>query len=110
MEYLVTMTTHVPGGTSQEAVEDIRTREAARSRRVRVPWRPGQRCFAGSHSDAGTGAGCLCRARTARIPVGHVGQISDIVDGVLLLESSPFITGEILHIDGGQIAGSLTCH
>ncbi|NMI01003.1 SDR family NAD(P)-dependent oxidoreductase [Pseudonocardia acidicola] len=38
-------------------------------------------------------------------PVGHVGQVSDIVDGVLFLESSPFITGEILHIDGGQIAG-----
>jgi NAD(P)-dependent dehydrogenase (short-subunit alcohol dehydrogenase family) len=38
-------------------------------------------------------------------PIGHVGQVSDIVDGVLYLESSPFVTGEILHIDGGQIAG-----
>jgi NAD(P)-dependent dehydrogenase (short-subunit alcohol dehydrogenase family) len=38
-------------------------------------------------------------------PVGHVGQVSDVVDGVLYLESSPFITGEVLHIDGGQIAG-----
>ena len=38
-------------------------------------------------------------------PVGHVGQIRDIVDGILFLETSPFITGEILHIDGGQIAG-----
>ena len=38
-------------------------------------------------------------------PLGHVGQISDIVDGILFLESSPFVTGEILHIDGGQIAG-----
>ena len=38
-------------------------------------------------------------------PVGHVGQVSDIVDGILFLEASPFITGEILHIDGGQIAG-----
>jgi NAD(P)-dependent dehydrogenase (short-subunit alcohol dehydrogenase family) len=38
-------------------------------------------------------------------PIGHVGQVGDIVDGVLFLESSPFITGEILHIDGGQIAG-----
>ncbi len=38
-------------------------------------------------------------------PVGHVGQIADIVDGILFLESSPFITGEILHIDGGEIAG-----
>ena len=38
-------------------------------------------------------------------PLRRVGQISDIVDGILFLESSPFITGEILHIDGGQIAG-----
>jgi NAD(P)-dependent dehydrogenase (short-subunit alcohol dehydrogenase family) len=38
-------------------------------------------------------------------PVGHVGQVSDIVDGILFLESSPYITGEVLHIDGGQIAG-----
>jgi NAD(P)-dependent dehydrogenase (short-subunit alcohol dehydrogenase family) len=38
-------------------------------------------------------------------PIGHVGQVGDIVDGILFLESSPFITGEILHIDGGQIAG-----
>jgi NAD(P)-dependent dehydrogenase (short-subunit alcohol dehydrogenase family) len=38
-------------------------------------------------------------------PLGRVGQVSDVVDGVLFLESSPYITGEILHIDGGQIAG-----
>ena len=38
-------------------------------------------------------------------PLGRVGQVSDIVDGILFLESSPFITGEVLHIDGGQIAG-----
>ncbi len=31
MEYLVTMTTQVPDGTSGEAVEDIRACEAARS-------------------------------------------------------------------------------
>jgi NAD(P)-dependent dehydrogenase (short-subunit alcohol dehydrogenase family) len=44
-------------------------------------------------------------ALAARQPVGHVGQITDVVSGILFLESSPFITGEILHIDGGQIAG-----
>ena len=38
-------------------------------------------------------------------PLGRPGQVSDVVDGVLFLESSPYITGEILHIDGGQIAG-----
>jgi muconolactone D-isomerase len=31
VEYLVEMTTHVPDGTSESAVEDIRTREAARA-------------------------------------------------------------------------------
>jgi NAD(P)-dependent dehydrogenase (short-subunit alcohol dehydrogenase family) len=40
-----------------------------------------------------------------RPPLGRAGQVSDVVDGVLFLESSPYITGEILHIDGGQIAG-----
>ena len=38
-------------------------------------------------------------------PLGHVGQISDVVDGILFLEASPFITGEILHVDGGQSTG-----
>jgi NAD(P)-dependent dehydrogenase (short-subunit alcohol dehydrogenase family) len=38
-------------------------------------------------------------------PLGRPGQVSDVVDGILFLESSPYITGEILHIDGGQIAG-----
>ena len=38
-------------------------------------------------------------------PLGRAGQVSDVVDGVLFLESSPYITGEILHIDGGETAG-----
>jgi NAD(P)-dependent dehydrogenase (short-subunit alcohol dehydrogenase family) len=38
-------------------------------------------------------------------PLGRVGQVSDVVDGILFLEASPYITGEILHIDGGQSAG-----
>jgi NAD(P)-dependent dehydrogenase (short-subunit alcohol dehydrogenase family) len=38
-------------------------------------------------------------------PVGHMGDISDIVDAVLYLESAGFVTGEILHVDGGQSAG-----
>ncbi|WP_323136278.1 MULTISPECIES: muconolactone Delta-isomerase family protein [unclassified Streptomyces] len=52
MEYLVTMTTHVPEGTAQEEVDDIRAREAANSRRLaengqllrlwRPPLRPGE--------------------------------------------------------------------
>jgi NAD(P)-dependent dehydrogenase (short-subunit alcohol dehydrogenase family) len=41
----------------------------------------------------------------AQQPIGRVGQVRDIVDGVMFLESSPFITGEIIHVDGGRIAG-----
>jgi NAD(P)-dependent dehydrogenase (short-subunit alcohol dehydrogenase family) len=38
-------------------------------------------------------------------PMGHMGEMSDIVNAVLYLESAPFVTGEILHVDGGQSAG-----
>jgi NAD(P)-dependent dehydrogenase (short-subunit alcohol dehydrogenase family) len=38
-------------------------------------------------------------------PVGHVGQVSDVVGGILFLESSPYVSGEVIHIDGGKIAG-----
>jgi NAD(P)-dependent dehydrogenase (short-subunit alcohol dehydrogenase family) len=38
-------------------------------------------------------------------PVGRMGEIADIVDAVLFLESAGFVTGEILHVDGGQNAG-----
>ncbi len=46
MEYLVTMTTNVPDGTSEAAVEDMRAREAARSHDLATQghllrlWRP----------------------------------------------------------------------
>ncbi len=38
-------------------------------------------------------------------PVGRMGEISDIVDAVLYLDGAHFVTGEILHVDGGQSAG-----
>ena len=38
-------------------------------------------------------------------PVGSIGEITDVTRGVLYLEQSPFVTGEYLHIDGGQSAG-----
>jgi NAD(P)-dependent dehydrogenase (short-subunit alcohol dehydrogenase family) len=38
-------------------------------------------------------------------PMGHMGEMSDIVNAVLYLDSAPFVTGEILHVDGGQSAG-----
>ncbi|TIL29451.1 SDR family oxidoreductase [Mesorhizobium sp.] len=38
-------------------------------------------------------------------PVGRMGEIADIVESILYLESASFVTGEILHVDGGQSAG-----
>jgi NAD(P)-dependent dehydrogenase (short-subunit alcohol dehydrogenase family) len=38
-------------------------------------------------------------------PVGRMGEISDVVDAILYLEFAGFVTGEILHVDGGQSAG-----
>ena len=38
-------------------------------------------------------------------PLRRPGRAGGVVDGVLFLESLSHITGEILHIDGGQIAG-----
>src|SRR3984885_6999552 len=41
-------------------------------------------------------------------PMGRMGNISDIVDAVLYLDGAEFVTGEILHVDGGQAAGHHT--
>jgi NAD(P)-dependent dehydrogenase (short-subunit alcohol dehydrogenase family) len=38
-------------------------------------------------------------------PMGHMGEMSDIVNAIVYLDSAPFVTGEILHVDGGQSAG-----
>ena len=38
-------------------------------------------------------------------PIGRMGEISDVVDGILYLDRATFVTGETLHIDGGQAAG-----
>ncbi|MEV5544160.1 SDR family oxidoreductase [Saccharopolyspora shandongensis] len=44
-------------------------------------------------------------ALAALHPVGRMGEVSDIVDAGFYLEDAPFVTGEILHVDGGQSAG-----
>jgi NAD(P)-dependent dehydrogenase (short-subunit alcohol dehydrogenase family) len=38
-------------------------------------------------------------------PLGRLGEISDVVDGIMYLERATFVTGEVVHIDGGQAAG-----
>jgi NAD(P)-dependent dehydrogenase (short-subunit alcohol dehydrogenase family) len=44
-------------------------------------------------------------ALTTLHPVGRIGEVHDVVEAVLYLENAGFVTGEILHVDGGQSAG-----
>ena len=39
------------------------------------------------------------------MPMGRIGDVQDIVDAVLYLEAASFVTGEIIHVDGGESAG-----
>jgi NAD(P)-dependent dehydrogenase (short-subunit alcohol dehydrogenase family) len=38
-------------------------------------------------------------------PLGRMGDVDDVTDAVMYLEGAHFVTGEILHVDGGQTAG-----
>jgi NAD(P)-dependent dehydrogenase (short-subunit alcohol dehydrogenase family) len=38
-------------------------------------------------------------------PLGSPGRVSDIVDAVLFLTGAAYVTGEVLHVDGGMTAG-----
>jgi NAD(P)-dependent dehydrogenase (short-subunit alcohol dehydrogenase family) len=38
-------------------------------------------------------------------PIGRMGDVSDVVEAIVYLENAPFVTGEVLHVDGGQSAG-----
>jgi NAD(P)-dependent dehydrogenase (short-subunit alcohol dehydrogenase family) len=39
-------------------------------------------------------------------PMNRLGEIADVVSATMFLEDASFVTGEILHIDGGQSAGA----
>lgn len=39
-------------------------------------------------------------------PMQRLGEVEDVTQAVLYLEDAGFVTGEILHVDGGQAAGS----
>lgn len=47
------------------------------------------------------------KARTARIPLGREGELEDVVGPTIFLVSkaSSFMTGQIIHVDGGTSAG-----
>ena len=38
-------------------------------------------------------------------PMGRLGEVDDVIDAIMYLETASFVTGEILHVDGGQSAG-----
>jgi NAD(P)-dependent dehydrogenase (short-subunit alcohol dehydrogenase family) len=38
-------------------------------------------------------------------PMGRMGETQEIVDAVLYLETAAFVTGQVLHVDGGASAG-----
>ncbi len=38
-------------------------------------------------------------------PIHRIGRVSEIVDAVLYLTDATFVTGEVLHVDGGAHAG-----
>jgi NAD(P)-dependent dehydrogenase (short-subunit alcohol dehydrogenase family) len=44
-------------------------------------------------------------ALAALHPVRRMGEIHEVVSAVLFLETADFITGETIHVDGGQAAG-----
>lgn len=41
----------------------------------------------------------------ARHPLGRMEEVDDVVQAIVYLERATFVTGEILHVDGGQAAG-----
>lgn len=45
------------------------------------------------------------KSLAGRQPMGRVGETQDVVDAVLYLERAAFVTGEIMHVDGGASAG-----
>jgi NAD(P)-dependent dehydrogenase (short-subunit alcohol dehydrogenase family) len=37
--------------------------------------------------------------------IGRMGEIDEVVDAVMYLNDATFVTGEVLHVDGGAHAG-----
>ena len=38
-------------------------------------------------------------------PIARLGTTAEIVDAVMYLDGAPFVSGEVLHVDGGAHAG-----
>ena len=44
-------------------------------------------------------------AIAAMHPLGRIGEVEDVTQAIMYLESASFVTGVILHVDGGRAAG-----
>ena len=53
-------------------------------------------------ADGRAGQGGLLRRHERPQPVRRIGTTDDIANGVLFAITSPFLTGQMLHIDGGE--------
>jgi NAD(P)-dependent dehydrogenase (short-subunit alcohol dehydrogenase family) len=63
-----------------------------------------QRGVTGNNQDADAPAASPSSAGGAPSN-GRMGEVSDIVEAVLYLDGAAFVTGEVLHVDGGRAAG-----
>ncbi len=73
--------------------------------RVRRPRHPIQRGGARCHPHPDAPAVDVRVLSPATHPLGRLGEIDDVVDAIVYLENAPFVTDEILHVDGGLSAG-----
>jgi len=51
---------------------------------------------------AGEGKAATLEAMAKRLPVGRIGQPSDIAQAITSVMMNGFITGTVMHVDGGQ--------
>ena len=82
-----------------------RRRHAVAGDRVRGQGHPGERGGAGHHQDADARRPRRSPSSPRLHPLGRMGEVPEIVEAVLYLESAGFVTGETLHVDGGAHAG-----
>ena len=80
------------------------SRHALARDRVRGARRAGQCGGTRRRPDPDARPGLLRGPRRLQ-PLGRLGEVGDIAEAILYLERATFVTGEILHVDGGQAAG-----
>jgi len=93
-----------PGRIGLSHKRSAKRRHESACDRVREDRGSRQRRVTGNNQDADAPAGSASSVGGAPSD-GPDGDVSDVVDAVLYLDGAQFVTGEILHVDGGQAAG-----